>query len=89
MEVALASSGVSLPPAGKSGVVQGRGDSEGRRRGSALELVPGFQSWRDLGCSSPSLSSSPQAPAQGKFYLCSPEAGLGTRERDLAPGVPV
>lgn len=35
MEVALASSGVSLPPAGKSGVVQGRGDSAGN---GALDL---------------------------------------------------
>lgn len=41
-------------------------------RGSGLELFPGFQSWRDLGCS-PSPSNSPQAPSQGWFHLHSPE----------------
>lgn len=84
------SSGVSLPPGGKSGVMQGGATPRARGWGSGLELFPGIQSWRDLGCFSPSLSNSPQAPSQDKSYLCPPEGrAWETGERGLAPRIPV
>lgn len=63
--MALASRGVSLPPGGMFSVMQGEvtintPHPRGGAWDSGLELFPGFQSWRDLGCFSLILSNIPE-----------------------------